>query len=150
MSWDYDDFELSGDYLGSILYIFYHNHKKYMKNKLSDYGLSIIQAFCIVKVHNNELISQKDLSDEFALTKGAITKAITQLEDDGIIIRTVNELDRRQYFLELTDRGESLIPVLMDINKEWRDKMGLEDIDPIFIETFIDLTKKSIFLNIST
>lgn len=134
--------------LGDILFIFHKNHKKYLNDELSRYGLSLIQALCIVMIHESDELNQKDLSDGLYLTKGAITKAVTKLEKDNWISRERYNSDKRHYVLRLTEKGEKFIPKLYEINDKWETKMGLKELNPEFMETFNELTLRSIDLNL--
>ena len=134
--------------LGDILFIFHKNHRKYLNDALLKYDLSLIQALCILMIHESDELNQKDLSDGLYLTKGAITKAIKKLEGNGWILRERSSGDRRRYILKLTKKGEDFIPKLYEINDEWEDKMGLKNLDSQFMETFNGLTLKSIDLNL--
>ena len=134
--------------LGDILFIFHKNHKKYLNDELSRYDLSLIQALCIVMIHESDELNQKDLSDGLYLTKGAITKAITKLEKNNWISRERSRNDKRHYVLKLTEKGENFIPMLYEINEKWETQMGLNELNPEFMEIFNDLTLKSIDLNL--
>ena len=134
--------------LGDILFIFHKNHNKYLNDELSKYGLSLIQALCILMIHESDELNQKDLSDGLYLTKGAITKAVKKLVTDGWILREKSVKDKRNNMLKLTQKGIDFIPVIYEINNEWEEKMGLNDLNPEFMETFNKLTLKSIDLNL--
>lgn len=134
--------------LGDILFIFHKNHKKYLNDELAKYDLSLIQALCILMIHESDSLNQKDLSDGLYLTKGAITKAIKKLDENGWISREKSDKDKRHYVLRLTPKAEKFIPTFYQINDEWECKMGLDKLDPTFMETFNDLTLKSIDLNL--
>ena len=133
--------------LGDLLFIFHKNHKTYFNNALEKYDLNLIQVLCIARIYNEENLNQKDLSDSLYITKGAITKAIRKLENNGIIIREQSKADKRNNILKLSKKGKDLIPILEDINKEWEEKMGLDKLDIEFFKTFIDLALKSAELN---
>ena len=134
--------------LGDILFIFHKNHKKYLNDELSRYGLNLIQALCILMIYESDELNQKDLSDGLYLTKGAITKAVAKLEKDNWISRDKSSKDRRRYVLKLTEKGRNFIPMLYEINDKWETKMGLNELDSGFMKTFNDLTMKSIELNL--
>ena len=133
--------------LGDLLFIFHTNHKKYLNDKLSDYGLNLVQVLCLLRIDNETNLSQKDLSDGFYLTKGAITKAVTKLESSGLIKREKSDADKRQYILTLTQKGKDLIPIIDQINTEWEEKMGLDELPGEFYDIFTRLTFKSVELN---
>ena len=133
--------------LGDLLFIFHKNHKTYFNNALAEYDLNLIQVLCILRIYNEENLNQKDLSDSLYITKGAITKAIKKLESNGIIIREQSRTDKRHNILRLSEKGKELIPVLEEINNEWEEKMGLDNLDDEFFKTFIELAFKSVELN---
>ncbi len=133
--------------LGDLLFIFHKNHKTYLNNALAQYDLNLIQVLCMLRVYNEENLNQKDLSDSLYITKGAITKAIRKLESNGIIIREQSKVDKRHNILKLSQKGKDLIPILEEINNEWEEKMGLDNLDDEFFNTFIDLAFKSAELN---
>ena len=55
--------------------------------------------------------------------------------------------DKRHYSLKLTEKGEELIPVMIDINEKWERELGLDEIDSEFLETLKKLTLRSIEIN---
>ena len=134
--------------LGDILFIFHKNHKKYLNDEHLKYDFSLIQALCILMIHEGHELNQNDLVQGLYLTKGAITKAVKKLENCGWITREKSSKDRRHYLLKLTEKGEKFIPVLYEINSEWETKMGLSELNPEFMEIFNELTLKAIDLNL--
>ena len=134
-------------YFADTLYVFHKNHKNYLNYEFSKYNISLIQVFCIFKIYENESINQKDLAADLSLTKGAITKVITKLESNGYLTREKLPEDKRYYSLRLTKKGEELIPVMKEINERWEKELGLDEVDPEFLETFKRLTIKSIEMN---
>ena len=134
--------------LGDILFIFHKNHKRYLNDELSKYGLNLIQALCILMIYEIDGLNQKDLSEGLYLSKGAITKAINKLESDSWVLREKSIEDKRYYVLKLTEKGENFIPILNEINQKWEFQMGLNDLNPEFMRTFKELTSKSIDLNL--
>lgn len=133
--------------LGDNLFIFHKNHKNYLNNALMEYNLNLIQALCLLRIYNGNNVNQKELSDNLYLTKGAITKAIKKLEENGYISREQSLQDRRNNILKITSKGLNLIPVLDEINSDWESKMGFDELSDEFIETFRKLSAKSAQLN---
>ena len=134
-------------YFADVLYVFHKNHKDYLNFEFAGYNLSLIQLMCIFKVYINEGVNQKDLATDLSLTKGAITKAVTKLESNGYITREKLPEDKRHYYLKLTEKGKELIPVMRDINEKWENEMGLDKLDPAFLETLNKLTLRAIEIN---
>ena len=134
--------------LGDILFIFHKNHNKYLNDRLSEYGLSLIQALCILMIHERDGLNQKDLAQGLHLTKGAITKSIKKLEKEGWILREKSLKDKRNNVLKLSKKGEDFIPIIFEINDDWETKMGLSELNSEFMDTITELTLKSIDLNL--
>ena len=134
--------------LGDILFIFHKNHKKYFNDELSKYDLNLVQALCILMIYKNDELNQKALSEGLYITKGAITKAVTKLERDKWISRERSLKDKRNYVLRLTEKGKNFFPILSEINRSWVAEMGLSELDPEFMETFKELTLRSIDINL--
>lgn len=136
------------DRMGDMLFIFHKNHNKYFNDALAEYNLSLIQALCILMIHEHGQLNQKHLSDGLYITKGAITKAVLKLESGDWIIREKSQNDKRCNVLKLTQKGEDFIPLLFEINDNWESEMGLNDISEDFMSIFNQLTLRSIELNL--
>ena len=136
------------DRFGEILYILHKNNRKYLNDALAEYDLNLLQAMCILTIHQKNDTTQKELTEILYLTKSGITKAINKLQNEGFVIKEKSSKDNRKYVLKLTEKGEEIIPYLIAINDEWEEKIGLTELDDEFIENLKDMTYKSIELNL--
>jgi DNA-binding MarR family transcriptional regulator len=64
-----------------------------------------------------------DLSQELNLSSGATTLALNRLEEEGLILRTRDEEDRRIVWVELTGKGRALILRLVEKRQQVWEKM---------------------------
>ena len=135
------------DTFGANLLVFHSNYKKFLNVELAMYGLNLIQALCLVIINREGNLNQKELADNLFLTKGAITKAINKLEDEGLVFREKSEIDKRNYILNTTEKGEQLVPEIFEINRKWETEMGLKELPGEFEEIFKQLALRSIELN---
>lgn len=136
------------DRFGEILYILHKNNRKYLNDALAEYDLNLLQAMCILTIHQKNDTTQKELTEILYLTKSGITKAINKLQNEGFVIKEKSSKDNRKYVLKLTEKGEEIIPHLIAVNDEWEEKIGLTELDDEFIENLKDMTYKSIELNL--
>lgn len=136
------------DKFGANLLVFNTNYHKFLNVELAKYNLNLIRALCLVMIDKNGNLNQKYLSDRLFLTKGAITKTINKLVDDGLVCREKSTKDKRNYVLNTTDEGRNLIPHIMEINRQWECKMGLNELPPGFEGVFRHLAIRSIELNL--
>ena len=132
---------------GEILYVLHKNNRKYLNDSLSEYGLNLLQAMCILTIDQKDDITQKELTERLYLTKSGITKAINKLQEEEYIVKERSEKDNRKFVLKLTQKSKDIIPTLNSINDEWEQKIGLTDLDDEFVESLKDITYKSIELN---
>ncbi len=145
---DSDDIDFyNPDRLGDLLFIFHTNHKKYLNDLLSQYDLNLVQVLCLLRLCEEDNLCQRDLSDGFYLTKGAITKSVKKLEENGFIIREKSQKDKRQYILKLTSKGRKIIPIIEKINEQWENEIDLKNLPKEFYEIFKKITFKSVELN---
>ncbi|MDO5850677.1 MAG: MarR family transcriptional regulator [Methanobacteriaceae archaeon] len=134
--------------LGALLFLFHKNQHKYINNALREYGLNINQALFILRMYySEEYLCQDDLADAFYLSKSAIAKSLKDLEEKEFIMRERLSDNKRKYVLVLSAKGEAMVPIIKEINKDWEEKMKLDKVDKKFMNTLMTLTKRSIRLN---
>ena len=100
------------------------------KNKL-DYAMKnpkniplIHESKYLIYIYNEKNLSQDDLANIFAQSKGTIAKHLRTLEDGGYIIRQVDESNRRKYILNTTEKGDELALLKINELNEWNSKVG--------------------------
>lgn len=99
-------------------------NRRFVTKRLGSYGLAGTMHMFILELNLHPGSSQDALSTRFLLDKGNVARRARQLEDMGYIIRNVNQDDRRQYQLYLTDKGKALVPVIRACLHEWSDIIG--------------------------
>jgi len=57
---------------------------------------------------NTPGMSCKELSEKTLITKGTLTGVVDRLIEKGMVVRTVQEHDRRSVMIALTEQGEAL------------------------------------------
>ncbi|WP_407412829.1 MarR family winged helix-turn-helix transcriptional regulator [Methanobrevibacter sp.] len=122
------------------------SYKKFIQKEVAKYDLSLIQGFCILLIYNFSEINQNDLAKGLFITKGAVTKAIKKLEEDGWIFREKQHKDKRNFSLKVSKKGEEIIPALQGIADMWESEMGFDSLNPEFVETLNNLARKSVQL----
>ena len=92
----YDDFKFN----------FYNSVFKGPDDPKSD--LTIIEVFCVEAIHSLERPTISELSNFMKVSRQNMSYRISQLEEKGYIRRVQSELDKREYFLEVTEKFEKL------------------------------------------
>lgn len=83
----------------------------HINESLKDFGLSenLLYALLAVYVSTNCQILPSRLSDLLDLTRTSATRLSDEMVEHGWVVRHINEQDRRQIVLSLTEKGETFI-----------------------------------------
>jgi DNA-binding MarR family transcriptional regulator len=84
-----------------------------------------------------------DLAQEVNLSSGATTLALNRLEKEGLIVRSRDKEDRRIVWVELTEKGRSLILRLVEKRHRVWEKM-LSTLTPEEEQEFLRLLEKMV------
>ncbi|KZX12289.1 MarR family winged helix-turn-helix transcriptional regulator [Methanobrevibacter oralis] len=104
------------------------NQMKYLKSKISEFDLGHEVQY-VMMIYDNPKISQDDLVNMSGQSKGNIAKSLKKLEDSGYIKREINPNNRRKYMLKTTAKGDTLVPQVRKISKEWEMEVGITEDD---------------------
>ena len=83
----------------------------HINESLKDFGVSenLLYALLAVYVSPNCQILPSRLSDLLDLTRTSATRLSDEMVEHGWVVRHINEQDRRQIVLSLTEKGETFI-----------------------------------------
>lgn len=73
--------------------------------KLKPFGLTANNYFYLLKLKDNPNIISSDFNRLVQLNQSSVTRAINSLVEDGLVIKSVSEHDRRSDHLQLTETG---------------------------------------------
>lgn len=76
------------------------------------YGLTVEQWVAMKVLAENPDISQKTLSDIMEKDQNTVKAIVTRLMQKNYVRRTINPVDRRAFFLNLTEEGSQLVEKL--------------------------------------
>ncbi len=92
---------------------FVSNHVSHgFQKKVESRGVSVSEWVLLRQVYDAKHPSAGGVADAIGMTKGAISKLVTRLEQKGLLTRLPSDSDRRQQLLELTSEGRRLVPEL--------------------------------------
>lgn len=99
----------------------------YGKSELSGPRLAILMHLYINSdIENNEGITPTNLSHFQSVGKNTISSLVYGLENQGLLIRENDPIDRRIYRLKITDAGRSVVKKLVPQQMEYMDSMTSE------------------------
>lgn len=126
----------------ALVHHIYKNRLDYVMRNPNDIDL-IQESKYLMQIYKNRNLSQDDLASLFGQSKGTIAKHLRTLEDEGYIIRQVDNSNRRKYILNTTEKGDELAILKINELKEWNDKVGVSDLDEEALQKIRQIARKS-------
>ena len=71
----------------------------------------------LVEIALNPGHTQEEISERLLMDKTTTARAVKQLEQRGYIIRKRNDIDKRRYRLDPTEKGKVLLPRVLEARK---------------------------------
>lgn len=98
----------------------------------------------------NRKITTSGLAEEMQVKSSAISRTLKNLEEKGLIERTVNKADRRNTYVELTERGNVVLKECKNTVDELMEavftRMKQEDVEELikYLEELYQITRTEI------
>ena len=80
----------------------------------------------IGSLYDQDGVTQDDLAREFCIDKAATARTIQTLEGKGLLLRKVDENDRRAKRIYLTPKVEKYKTTIETVQKKWMDLCGAD------------------------
>ncbi|MBI5679289.1 MAG: MarR family transcriptional regulator [Methanobacterium sp.] len=113
--------------------------KQLLRGDLKEYTLR--KLYYIELINKNKGINVSELSKVLNVKKSTVSVAINQLIDDGIVMKTQSQTDKRFYSLQLTSKGDFILNKHMEIHKNTIKKI-LEILNEEEVDIFIKIVNK--------
>ena len=102
---------------GTVLYTIEQTIKEYRKISQKNIAkivsdISVDQGLVLLILNENSNYSQKDIAGLIFKDNASITRIIELMVKKDYLVRTVNELDRRKFNLEITEKGRNTVELL--------------------------------------
>ena len=136
--------------VGKLLYMIGKGYHMYVNHHLSQLNINVTQLHLLFEISQDSNSNQEKIAQRCNINKGAVARSIKKLEDKGIVKRQIDENNRRQNKLSLTDKGEETLRQCKEILNEWEDKVILDKgyIEKELIQKILkDIAVKTIELN---
>ena len=102
--------------MASILRMHKEFLSKEMKEKITPGEFPFLM---LLHIEGNK--TQKDMASTFCFTQSNAAKAIRNLEDKGLIVRKMDDNNRRQKIVSLTEKGEKICKQTLKIEDKWEE-----------------------------
>jgi len=93
---------------GKYVSLTYWLIQKRLNSELSGYGIKITQYSILRYLYRQNGSNQEQIAGDLEIDKGLCSREIRKLEMAGLIMRTKNKSDNRQWIYSLTEPGLAL------------------------------------------
>lgn len=93
-------------------YIYAHRNLKNIDITGSEHSI-------VIYLSRHDGVNQESISEALMLDKGTIAKNLAQLEEKNFITRVVNQENRREKIISLTEYGKSVVNVVLNVSEKW-------------------------------
>lgn len=126
---EYDDIIKDSPFLVNHLISLSKTHdfyiNKYIKNETE---ILPSQYYMLLFLYYEMGITQSDIAKACFMDRSGVSRAFKEFEEKGLIIREIDETNKRAYKITLTEKGISTAEFLIQKEKEW-DDMICEELD---------------------
>ncbi|MDL2246002.1 MarR family winged helix-turn-helix transcriptional regulator [Methanobrevibacter sp. OttesenSCG-928-K11] len=119
-----------GYYLNCYILTLNKSHQTFINPHLKENNLSYNQYELILRIYHDEGSIQREIASACGIGKCGTSRSLRLLEDKGLIIKEMDENNRRSYKLFLTEKGKKIIENIIEKEIHWEDyiceKMKIE------------------------
>ena len=95
----------------------------YLNHQLKDLDINSTQLQLLFEISHQNNLNQERIASRCNFNKGSVARSIRKLEEKELIIREIDEKNRRQNKVSLTPKGEEIIKKGIDVLNIWEDEV---------------------------
>lgn len=95
----------------------------YLNHKLGDFGINATQLHLLYEIAYQNNLNQEKIAARCNINKGSVARSIKKLEDRGFVKRSIDENNRRQNKVSLTQKGKETLSEAYKVLDEWEDEI---------------------------
>ena len=100
----------------------------YLNHKLNDWGINSTQLHLLFEISHHDDLNQEKISSRCNINKGAAARSIRKLEEKGLVTRKIDDDNRRQNKVSLTEEGQRTLDASIQYLKTFEDEVFSGDI----------------------
>lgn len=135
--------------IGKLISIIARNYTVYFNHHLEQFGINASQFHFLFEIYNQKEINQEKIASRCGMDKGAVARSIKKLEDNGLVVRKIDENNRRQNKISLTKKGEMTLKSARAKFDEWEEYVFKDNVveKQVLKELLKEIIIKSIQFN---
>ena len=114
--------------IGKLITMISRGHTIYLNHHLEDYGINASQLHLLFEISHQKNINQEKIATRCNINKGAVARSIRKLEEKGLVTRQIDDANRRQNIISLTEKGEETLTESINLLKNWEMEVFDENI----------------------
>lgn len=96
-------------------------HHRFLEEKLKEFNIGRAEAPYIKMIYHQSPIKMNTLISNVVFHKSHTTRAINQMEKDGLIIKEKSKDDKRSFIISITDKGIKIAEQVQKILDDWEN-----------------------------
>lgn len=112
--------------IGNLIAMISRGQSIYLNHRLGDLGINETQLHFLFEISHHDNLNQERIAARCNINKGAVARSIRKLEENGFVMRTIDENNRRQNKVSLTPKGRKTLSEAIKVLKDWEDEVILE------------------------
>lgn len=134
--------------ISKLVALIYKSQKIFFNNMLSELNINNTQFHILFEIRNDSNINQEKIASRCNVNKGVVARSIKKLEDNDFISRAVDENNRRQNIISLTQKGKETVNQASNLLNDMEDYIFDDDGEKELLQKILkDLAIKAISLN---
>jgi DNA-binding MarR family transcriptional regulator len=109
--------------VGKLISMIARGQTIYLNNNLNALGINATQMHLLFEISNHCNINQERIASSCNINKGAVARSIKKLEDNGFVVREIDENNRRQNKVSLTEKGRETLTEAIKILNNWENQI---------------------------
>lgn len=136
--------------VGKLITMISRGHTIYLNHHLEEYGINASQLHLLFEISHQKNINQEKIATRCNINKGAVARSIRKLEEKGLVTRQIDDANRRQNIISLTDKGEETLTESINLLKKWEKEVFDQNIieKELLQKALKDIAIKTMELNL--
>ena len=109
--------------IGKLISMISRGQEIYLNHQLKDLDINSTQLQLLFEISHQNNLNQERIASRCNFNKGSVARSIRKLEEKELIIREIDEKNRRQNKISLTPKGEEIIKKGIDVLNIWEDEV---------------------------
>ncbi len=114
--------------IGKWIIMIARGQTTYLNHKLNDFGINSTQLHLLFEISKQNDLNQDKISSRCNIDKGAVARSIKKLEEMGLVLRKIDDDNRRQNKISLTEKGKETLDETIALLDKFEDEVFDEDI----------------------